>query len=184
MHQWPSLKQDQVALLLVDYQERLLPVMDDPGVVKVASQLTQVAMELKLPVFYSEQYPKGLGATVEPLRQQLEEAQAKGFAKVKFNAFADDLREAVRLSGKRQILLAGIESHICLWQTAEALVAEGYEVFVVADGCSSRQARHVEWALESLRAHGVQVESAETLLYRLLGSADAAAFKPVAKLLR
>jgi nicotinamidase-related amidase len=129
------------SLLIVDVQERLLSVMADAkGVLKQAAILLKAAKALDLPVAVSEQYPKGLGHTVEILVQDI--GNAPVFEKSSFSCWRDEgLRKhftAQHDGGRPQVIMAGIEAHVCVAQTAIDMAQAGFGVFVVADAVSSR----------------------------------------------
>lgn len=178
----PRLDRTRAALLLVDFQVRLLPAMHDAGrVLANAVRLVRAAGLLGLPVAVTEQYPKGLGPTVPELAQEL--AGVARFEKAAFSAFgAPGLPEWLR--GRDQVLLAGIEAHVCICQTGLDLLAAGVEAFLVADATSSRTPANAQCGLERLRAAGAVVVSTEMALFELLGTAAAAEFKAVQSLVK
>lgn len=172
-------RRDDATLVVVDMQSRLADVMPRRDeVVAAALMLARSAAALGMPVLLTRQYPQGLGETVPELRE-VQEATAP-IDKVTFScasepAFPDRLREIAR----RQVVLTGMETHICVTQTALALVGEGYEVFVVADAtCSRRDVDHMT-ALERLRDAGVVVCTAESVIYEALGRAGTPEFREV-----
>jgi nicotinamidase-related amidase len=178
----PRLDRARAALLLVDFQERLLPAMHDAErVLANAIRLARGAALLGLPVCVTEQYPKGLGHTVPPLAETL--TGAVSFEKVTFSACgALGLTEWLR--GREQVVLAGIESHVCVCQTGLDLLAAGVETFLVADAVSSRTPENARCGVERLRATGAVVISTEMALFELLGTAAAPEFKAVQALVK
>jgi nicotinamidase-related amidase len=133
---------DRSQILVIDIQERLLPTVREPERVTAAcARLIQAGKRLGVPVTVSEQYPKGIGPTVEPLRVVMGN-DVPVLEKTHFSCLRNDgLRDrvqALRTAGRNQIVLAGIEAHICVMQTALDLIAAGLSVFVAADGISSR----------------------------------------------
>jgi nicotinamidase-related amidase len=178
----PRLDRARAALLLVDFQERLMPAMHDAERVLANSvRLARGAALLGLPVTVTEQYPKGLGRTVPALAETL--AGAATFEKVTFSAGgAAGLIE--RLRSREQVLLAGIESHVCVCQTGLDLLAAGVETFLVADAVSSRTPDTARCGVDRLRAAGAVVVSTEMALYELLDSAAAPEFKAVQALVK
>lgn len=168
-----------VVLVLVDMQERLAATMPRRAeVVDAAVFLARAARILGVPVVVTRQYPRGLGDTVPELA-----AAAGGVEpvdKVSFSCPSEPaFRERLSELGRRQVVLAGMETHICITQTALALLAEGAEVHVVADAtCSRRDADH-QVALDRLRAAGVVVTTAESVVYEALGVAGSDEFRLV-----
>lgn len=178
----PRLLRHQCNLLLLDLQERLLPAMCDSQLVLAnAKRLAQGASLLGLPVVVTEQYPKGLGRTVPPLAEVLK--GAAHFEKVTFSALgAPGLLE--HLARFPQVLLAGIESHVCVCQTGLDLLAAGRQTFVVADAVSSRTPENHRFGLDRLRMAGAVVVSTEMALFECLGTAAAPEFKAVQGLVK
>ena len=173
------------SLLVVDVQERLLPAMaDGDAVLRHCGILLQAAATLNVPVTISEQYPKGLGPTVAGLRSN----QASVFEKMTFSCWREaglkqhfiDLHEG----GRPLVVIAGIEAHVCVLQTAIDLRAAGFGVFLVADAVSSRQQRSAELALERMRDIGVQVASTEMVVFEWLEKAGTPEFKVLSKLIK
>jgi nicotinamidase-related amidase len=179
----PRLDRTRTCVLVVDVQEKLIPVMWNwPPVEKYLRALVLTAKELGLPVLATEQYPKGLGATLPALRELL---PSPPLQKMHFSCGADpDFMEALRATGRRQVLVAGIEAHVCVFQTVRDLVEQGYEAFVCADAVTSRFEEHRRVALEQLRDLGAVVTSAETSIFDLLHAAGTAEFKRVSPLVR
>lgn len=171
-------------LLIVDVQERLAPAVEDGDrAIDRCAVLMQGAAAMGVPVVVSEQYPKGLGPTVAPLRDH---APADAiFDKVHFSCAADpDLAAAIADAGRQQVVIAGMEAHVCVLQTALGLAAEGYDVFVVADAVASRRAESVALALDRLRAAGVTVCNAEMVLFEWMHTAGTPEFRTVSRLIR
>jgi isochorismate hydrolase len=153
-------------------------------VLQRALVVVQVARRLGLPVFVTEQYPKGLGRTVEELVAALGEGYLP-YAKTAFSAWqAPGLREAVRAVGARSLLVAGVESHVCVLQTVLDLLDRAFHVFVVADAVSSRHAENRELGLQRMRQAGAVLVSTEMLLFELLATADTPDFKPLQQLIQ
>jgi nicotinamidase-related amidase len=175
---------ERAFLLVIDVQERLLPAMHEPDrVVDNCRILVQAASRLGVPVLASEQYPKGLGPTVPALAEHLPVAGT--YAKLHFSC-ADDraLRSAIAALGRDQAVLCGIESHVCVSQTALDLVALGPACFVAADATSSRNPDHVAPALARLRGNGVEVVVTEQVLFECLAQAGTNLFKDVSALVK
>ena len=174
----------QSMLLLVDVQERLAPaVADRDACLKRCRRLIEAARRLDVPVLASEQYPKGLGPTVAELRELLEPAEIH--AKTHFSCAADPgLAAALRGLGRSQIVICGMEAHVCVLQSALGLKREGFEPAVVADAVASRDPANRTLALERLRANAVEIVSSEMILFEWLGEAGTPEFKAVIPLIK
>jgi nicotinamidase-related amidase len=170
---------DRCALLVVDIQEKLLPlVFQKAQLVKNCQLLIRLAGVLKLPALMTTQYSKGLGHTVPEIASLLPETQA--IDKHMFSCFGSDAfcSQLKRLPGNRNtVLLCGMESHICVTQTALAALREGYIVHVASDAVSSRTEWNWKIGLERMRAAGAVISSTEMIIYEMLHSSGAAAFK-------
>lgn len=180
------ISRDISCLLVVDIQEKLLPAMQDPMlVVRNAGILMQAAARLGVPVLVSEQYPEGLGPTVAELRHL---APAESIlAKTAFSC-ADDpgLRQRLMDLKRPQVIICGIEAHVCVLQTALSLSggADKLSPVVVGDATSSRANANREAALARLRGDGVQVATTEMVLFEWLGRAGTPEFKELSRLIR
>jgi nicotinamidase-related amidase len=174
----------QAGLLVVDVQERLLPVISDrETVLENALRLVRGAQVFRLPVWVTEQYPKGLGPTVPELSQAL--AGAPVFDKLSFSAAGvAALLDAFHTRGVTEIVLCGVESHVCVAQTCLDLLDAGLRPFVVADAVSSRTALNRQIGLERMRDAGAQIVSTEMILFELLDRAGTAEFKEIQRLVK
>lgn len=172
-------------LLLVDLQEKLMPAMHEPAPVIANSLiLLTAAGRLGVPTVVTEQYPQGLGHTVPEIADRLHGREAV-YAKMTFSAAADPATMArLRQSRRAQVILAGVEAHVCVTQTAIGLVQAGYQVFVVADATTSRRPQNLHLALERLRQNGVSIVSTEMVLFELLGRAGTEEFRELSRLIR
>jgi nicotinamidase-related amidase len=165
-------------LVVVDVQQRLVPVIHDGArVVDAIAWLMRLAQRLHVPVAAVEQYAQGLGPTVEPLRGLLP-AGAVG-AKVTFSCAEGGCLDALPGADRPQVVLAGIEAHVCVLQSALGLAAAGREVFVVADAVGSRDPENRTLALDRLRQHGVDVVSREMVAFEWLREAGNDRFRAV-----
>jgi nicotinamidase-related amidase len=174
-----SLELDRCALLVVDIQEKLLPpIFQKDQLIKNSQLLIRLAGILKIPALMTTQYAKGLGNTVSEIASLLPETQA--IDKQMFSCFGSDVFCSMlkRLPGNRNtVLLCGMESHICVTQTALAALREGYIVHVASDAISSRTEWNWKIGLERMRAGGAVISSTEMIIYELLRSSEAPAFK-------
>jgi nicotinamidase-related amidase len=176
------------SLLIIDVQERLLPAMAERNSVVARTGILQAAAkELDVPVTISEQYPKGLGHTVPELAGPTNN-DATVFEKLSFSCWRDEaLREhfiARHEGGRPQMILAGIEAHVCVLQTAIDLSQAGFATYVVADAVSSRKQQSADLALDRMAALGIQVINTEMAVFELLGGAGSPAFKALSALIR
>lgn len=173
-------------LLIVDLQEKLVPVIPNAArVIDTSCFLLNVAEVLGVPVFVSEQYPAGLGPTVAAVREHLVAAQT--FEKLRFSAaeeFAGRVQTLDTTNLRRQVVLAGIETHICVAQTALDLLARGFQVSVVQDGTGCRHEQDLQTAVDRLRDHGVTMTTAESVAFEWCEVAGSDEFKQVSRLVR
>ena len=145
--------------------------------------LTQAANTLKIPVTHTEQYPNGLGSTEEVVRAHLTDSEV--IEKTCFSCFAaEGFITTVSLSLRQQIILCGMESHVCVLQTAIELQQAGYQVFVVEDAVCSRHKRNHKNALARLRQAGIIVTNTESVIFEWLRDASHPDFKSLSRLLR
>jgi len=168
-------------LLVVDFQERLMPAIDDADrIVANGAWLIQIAQRLGVPVLASEQYPQGLGHTVAAIREWL---PAEAFMEKRHFSCAADQNCMRRIDAlnREQIVVIGAEAHVCVLQTALGLQAIGKEVYLVADAVSSRSPRDVELALERMRAEGVRVVSREMVVFEWLHQAGTEQFRAISR---
>lgn len=173
------INRSQTALLIVDIQERLLPAIHEhQRVLANAVRLARGAAVLGLPVFVTEQYRKGLGATVPELA-----AAVPGFAPVEKLTFsscgAPALMEALAVQRAQDLIVCGIEAHVCVTQTVLDLLARSFNTFVVADAISSRTPENWRYGLDRMREAGATIVSTEMVLFELLGRAGTDEFKQI-----
>ncbi len=177
---------DRSLLLVVDVQQRLAPqVRDHQGLIARVDALLAAASRFRIPQFATEHCASELGALVAPLRERF--APGEIFAKTRFGA-ADhaEFDDLLRAADRPQVILAGMETHVCVMQTALGLAAAGFAVFIVADAVGSRSKRQAdhEYALERLRAAGCALVGTETVLFEWTRSGDDDAFREVLKLVK
>jgi hypothetical protein len=169
-------------LAIIDWQERLFSAMNldsrDEALTRVG-HLKWLADSLSLPVVVSEQYPRGLGPTVSALGVD------GAISKTSFSAMeAAGFAAAVAETGRSTVVLAGMETHICVAQTCRDLLAAGLVVCVVADACLSRRRLDWELGLERMRFDGARIVTAEAALFELLGDAQSPLFKELSRRIR
>src|SRR5215471_17553072 len=173
------LEVDQCALVVIDIQEKLLPpIFQKEQLVRNAQLLIRAASILKIPVLASTQYAKGLGGTVPEVASLLPGVES--IDKTLFSCFGSDVFCSLlkRLPGNRNtLLLCGMESHICVMQTALGALREGYLVHIASDAVSSRTEWNWKIGLDRMRAAGAVISSTEMMMYELLRSSGVPAFK-------
>ena len=168
--------------LFVDVQEKLVAMLAKDKAKKKASILAQAAALMGIDCVVTEQYPAGLGSTVEEVKFNLPD-NAKYFEKTAFSALENpEVAEAVK--NKENIFLFGIETHICVLQTAVALLSAGYRVFVVKDACASRDSDEFKAGIEFMKDAGAKIVTTEIVLFSLLKSSKHPMFKPVQNLIK
>ncbi len=195
---------EESQLVLVDYQERLMPVIHDgPAVLANARRLAQMAKMAQVPIFGTEQNPRRLG----PNDAQVRELCDRTLAKMHFSAVADGLAEWLApppaaprgnarslprhlqksqpASGERpSIVIAGCEAHVCLLQTALELIDEEFEIWVVTDACGSRTERSRDAAFDRLAGAGAELVTAEMVAFEWLRTCEHPSFKPMLGLIK
>jgi len=176
-------KKDDVAFVLVDIQERFAPVIHNiETVIDNANILVRSASILKIPLIVTEQYPKGLGRTVNEI--DLDEGQ-EIIEKVSFDCFGcDSFTRKLEELEVRSLVIFGIEAHVCVLKTALGALARNYEAHVVADAVSSRTEENRILALERLRQSSVFVVSTEMILFQLMDRAGTDEFKSISGLIK
>lgn len=169
-------------LLIIDIQEKLINAAYNKEVLqKNASILASAANILHIPVIITEQYPRGLGGTVNTINYR----SAKIFEKNTFSALDnEDINIAVESLGRKQAILFGIETHICVSQTSAALVDSGYDVCVVANACGSRNEFEHNYGLERIKQNGGEIITTEIALFELLKSSKHPNFKEIQSLIK
>lgn len=171
-------------LLVVDLQQKLAPAIhDSERITANALRLLNASAQLEVPAFVSEQYVRGLGASLPAV--QAAAVHARFFEKTHFSCAAEPGILALLGSAKRpQIILCGTETHVCVLQTALGLQAAGYEVYLVADASSSRTPENRLAAIERLRAAGVSIVTTEMVLFEWLHQAGTDEFRRLLPLIK
>lgn len=176
-------ERDEVVFILVDIQERFLPVINNiDGVIDNANRLVKGASILGIPLIVTEQYPKGLGKTVDSI--ELNTGQDI-IEKISFDCFGcDEFTRKLNSLAAKTLVIFGIEAHVCVLKTALEAVARNYETHVVADAVSSRTQENKILALERLRQSGVFITSTEMILFQLMDRAGTEEFKAISRLVK
>jgi hypothetical protein len=180
-----ELKSEDLLLLIIDVQEKLAPAME-PGLygtmLKNLGRLLSARSVLPFQVLVSEQYPQGLGPTVPALREVLGPVTPR--PKTSFSVLGEPaLAQAIEESGKKTILVAGMEAHICVYQSVRALTAT-HRVHLLSDGIASRTVENFGIGKGLAERAGAILTSTETVLFDLLGGAGTDAFRTVSKLVK
>ena len=178
------LQQERAILIVTDIQGKLASLMHDrESLYKNIGIMIDGITALGIPILWIEQYPKGLGPTVQEVASHL--TMTKPLSKKTFSSLKDPvISERFSQFGRDQALLVGIETHVCIYQTALDLIKRGVETHVVVDAVSSRSALNKQIGIEKIRSSGGFVTSVETALFELLVVAEGEAFKKIVTLVR
>ena len=176
----PTLDPNASTLVLIDFQTRLMPAIDGAdAVVANARKLADAACLLDVPVLYTEQYAKGLGPTVPELAAPAEAIVSKmAFGADAAHGFLD------RLGCGRAVVLAGVEAHVCVLQTALGLIDRSHKVYVVRDAISSRRPESCEAAIRRMERHGAEIVTTEMVVFEWLGSSEHPRFREALSLVK
>jgi isochorismate hydrolase len=178
------LDRERSGLLVVDVQERLWTVMRQRR--RLAERIVVAAQGcrlLEVPIYLTEQYPRGLGPTIASVRSALGDIEP--LVKMTFSCCGlTELPRMMKEKGIEQVILAGIETHVCVLQTALDLMAEGFQVHLLTDAVSTRHPADGKTALRRLSREGVILSTVETALFELLATAEDPEFKEVSKLVK
>ena len=179
-----TLDRKRSGLLVIDVQEKIAAVMfHRQRVLDTTLKLIKACQILNVPVFITEQYPQGLGPTEPAIKKMLEDVPP--LTKLTFSCCGrGGLIDQLRAKHLEQIILVGIEAHVCVQQTALDLLAQGFQVHVLQDGVSSRKKIDFETALQRMRSAGVIVSTGEAAIFELLERAGTREFKQVVQLIK
>nr|WP_232337034.1 hydrolase [Lysinibacillus timonensis] len=178
------LHKEDTVLVLIDIQGKLARIVDQSEfVIQNIVNAVQGAKILGLPILWLEQYPKGLGTTVEEIAQHLDNEQP--IEKITFSAYdTPEFVERLEATGRKKVLIAGIETHICVYQTAAHLLSNGYEVEVLADCVSSRTAFSSQIGLQKMAQLGAKLSTVEMALFEMQQIAKGDEFKAISKIIK
>lgn len=176
------LNRDDSVLIIVDIQERLAAVMEErERVIRNTLHLIEASRLLGIPCILTEQYPKGLGPTVKEIRDDLED-NYKPVEKIAFSCCREDtFINMLRETGKKKVILCGMEAHVCVLQTCIDLLCQGYYVHVARDAVCSRREDNFITGIDFMRSAGAVITSTETVLFQLLERAGTEEFKAISK---
>lgn len=178
-----TLNKDNTVLLIIDIQEKLASIMKyKEQVIDNTKILITAAKEMDMPIIITEQYPKGIGPTVSEIKDSVE--NSKIFEKTSFTAYTDEVKEALEATGRKKVIITGMETHICVFQTVRDLVDNGYEVFVARDAVCSRRKENFLNGLELIKDVGAVISNTEAIIFDLLKRAGTPEFKILSKLIK
>ncbi len=174
---------DNTVLLVIDIQGKLAELMHErDSLFENAGRLIRGAGVLGVPVIWTEQNPDGLGPTVAPIASLLD---PPAISKLSFSCWGEPrFVEEIEKLNRRQVLVSGIETHICVYQTTADLLEQGYEVHVVADAVSSRTAENRRIGLQKMKHAGATLTSVESALFELLRVAEGERFKAILRIVK
>lgn len=186
MDRWLRIEREEAVLIVIDVQEVLMKQMD-PEMGKQVTQnikiLLNFAKEMAIPILITEQYPKGLGGTIPEIKNEL--GPNLPIEKVTFSCCGvETFNEGLGRLKRNQVILIGIETHVCVLQTATDLIQKGYEVYVVADAVCSRKKLDWEIGLRWLEKKGAMIPTTEIIAFQLLKEAGTEEFKRLSKFLK
>lgn len=178
------LNSNNCIMLIIDVQEKLLnAVFNRDLVAQRAEVMAKAANILNVPIIITEQYPQGLGKTIESIKSSID--NNKVFEKTSFSALDnEDVFDAIKSQDKTDVILFGIETHICVSQTANALIELGYEVSVISDACGSRDEAEYLAGLSRMKENGAHIITAEIALFEWLRSSKHPNFKEIQRLIK
>ena len=178
------IRREQSLLLIVDIQEKLAPaILQADEVVANTTKLIRAAKHLNVPILASEQYPKGLGRTISTLRELL--SADSFFDKTHFSCLAEvGAADRLRQQQRKQIIICGMEAHVCVLQSAMDIKAAGFESIIVADAVSSRRAESRDLGIARMRDAEIAIVNTEMVLFEWLGQAGTAEFKALLPLIK
>jgi nicotinamidase-related amidase len=178
------LDRQKAVLVVVDFQEKLLPTIPvTDAILPQAIKLIRFARKFDIPILWTEQYPRGLGSTVPEIATELEGLTP--IEKTSFGCMGDvGFERALENTGRKQLLLTGVETHVCMMQTALAAVEQGYEVYVPRDAVASQEKRQYKAGLRRMEQAGVVLGTTQMILFELLREAGTPEFKQALPLLK
>ena len=178
-----TLDKDNCVLMVIDIQEKLVPAMQKVHkVIKNTRTLIATAKEFNIPIITTEQYPKGLGKTVTELQSLVDPNYL--FEKVSFTAYTPQVKGLLQSLNKKKIIIVGMETHVCVFQTIRDLLTDGYEVFLACDAVCSRKKTNYKNAISLISNMGAVVTNTETIIFDLLKEAGTPEFKALSKLIK
>lgn len=181
------LQRADTTLVIIDVQQKLMPVIDGAeSVLRNIERLIRGFHVLKIPVILTEQYVKGLGPTVEPIRKAVDETC--GYRPIEKDCFSAHgcaaFSAQLSAMNRRQIVIAGVETHVCVYQTVMDLLEDGLDVTIAADAVSSRTPENRDIALRRMISEGAKLSSTEMALFELVGVSGTDEFRSISRLIK
>ena len=174
---------EEAVLLVIDIQDRLVPAMKyGEQVIRNTNTIISFAKNLGVPIIVTEQYPKGLGKTVSEVSNNLEEPST--YEKTTFSGYTSEVSSALKNLERKKIIITGMETHVCVFQTVRDLLADGYQVFVVGDAVCSRTKENYLNGLFLMSSMGAVVTNTETVFFDLMKEAGTPLFRELSKLIK
>jgi nicotinamidase-related amidase len=178
-----TLNQEDSVLFIIDIQEKLIPAMTKAElVIKNAYTLIATAQKLGIPIIATEQYPNGLGKTVPNLSKYLDPLSI--FEKVNFSGCIAGVTSILKSLGKKKVIITGMETHVCVYQTVRDLLANDYDVFIASDAVCSRTEANYLNGLTMMSSMGATITNTETIFFDLLKRAGTPVFKELSRLIK
>lgn len=179
-----ELNENNTILLIIDIQEKLLNATFNKEILEKKSSIIAKGLSLlNVPSIITEQYPKGLGSTLLTIKEPLN--SSKVYEKTTFNALADEnLLAELNTHNRKEVLLMGIETHICVYQTAISLINKGFNVTLISDACGSRAKEEYDSAIKSMQELGIKIKTTEMILFEILKTAKHEKFKEIQSLIK
>ncbi|MEW6196306.1 MAG: isochorismatase family protein [Bacteroidota bacterium] len=185
MNKHPKLLQkENTVLLVIDIQEKLVPVIHEgERVIQNTIKLVNGFKILNSPIYYTEQYPKGLGETEKRIKEAL--GESKVYTKMSFSCSgAMGLFDELKQKNIKQVAVCGVESHVCVLQTVLDLIANDFSVYIASDAVSSRREFDYRAALNRMERHGAEITLTESILFEMLEVCGTDQFRAVSKLVK
>lgn len=178
------IKLEDAVAMVIDIQEKLVPAIHNKDeVVQKNVQLLNGLKAVGCPVIFTQQYTKGLGMTVPELVETQDNFQY--LEKMTYSCLdTQEIKDALEKLGKKTVIISGLETHICVMQTVRDLIAEGYQVYLIADAISSRTEFNYQIGMERMKQEGAVISSVESVLFELLVKAGTPEFKVVSKIIK
>src|SRR5574344_2112399 len=176
---------ENTLVVLIDIQERLVNMLTNKDeIIKTTSTLLHGTNILELPAILTEQYPKGLGSTINEVKNIVNKDNSF-IEKTSFSAYqTPEFKQKIKSLNKKNIIICGIETHICVYQTVCELIESGYNVIVAKDACASRTQLSYNTGLELMKDNGAHISTVETVLFELLKTSRHPKFKEVQNLIK
>ncbi|SJZ52900.1 isochorismatase family protein [Selenihalanaerobacter shriftii] len=178
-----TLSREDSVLMVIDIQEKLVPAMEyGEKVIQNTNKLISIAERIGVPIIATEQYPRGLGRTVSEVSNFFEEASIH--EKITFSGYNDNIASNLNQLERKKIIITGMETHVCVFQTVRDLLDNGYQVFVVRDAVCSRTKNNYLNGLSLMTSMGAVITNTETVFFDLMKEAGTAEFRELLKLIK